>query len=127
MGALVEARSTTRRTSRWSTTSTGHARAQHVQPDVDYIVKESVIIIDEFTGRIWKAALLEGCTGLEAKENVKVQKRTDLAHTFQNYFAVPQAAGMTARHQERTNSRPSITCAWSRYHQIRNDPQRPAR
>ncbi|MDP2206640.1 MAG: preprotein translocase subunit SecA [Alphaproteobacteria bacterium] len=69
--------------------------------DVDYIVKDdSVIIIDEFTGRMMEGRRYsEGLhQALEAKEGVKIQHENQVlaSITFQNYFRMyPKLAGMT--------------------------------
>ncbi|HEU5047137.1 MAG TPA: preprotein translocase subunit SecA [Rickettsiales bacterium] len=69
--------------------------------DVDYIVKDdSVIIIDEFTGRMMEGRRYsEGLhQALEAKENVHIQNenQTLASITFQNYFRLyPKLSGMT--------------------------------
>ena len=71
------------------------------QKDVDYIVKnDSIIIIDEFTGRMMEGRRYsEGLhQALEAKEGVTVQNenQTLASITFQNYFRLyPKLAGMT--------------------------------
>ena len=71
------------------------------QRDVDYIVKnDSIIIIDEFTGRMMEGRRYsEGLhQALEAKEGVTVQNenQTLASITFQNYFRLyPKLAGMT--------------------------------
>ncbi len=69
--------------------------------DVDYIVKDnSVIIVDEFTGRLMPGRRYsEGLhQALEAKENVKIENenQTLASITFQNYFRMyDKLAGMT--------------------------------
>ncbi|HRJ67940.1 MAG TPA: preprotein translocase subunit SecA, partial [Alphaproteobacteria bacterium] len=69
--------------------------------DVDYIVKDdSVIIIDEFTGRMMEGRRYsEGLhQALEAKEGAKIQHENQVlaSITFQNYFRMyPKLAGMT--------------------------------
>jgi preprotein translocase subunit SecA len=69
--------------------------------DVDYIVKEgSVIIVDEFTGRLMPGRRYsEGLhQALEAKEKVKIENenQTLATITFQNYFRMyEKLAGMT--------------------------------
>jgi preprotein translocase subunit SecA len=69
--------------------------------DRDYIVKDgSVIIVDEFTGRLLPGRRFsEGLhQAIEAKENVKVQQesRTLATVTFQNFFRMyKKLSGMT--------------------------------
>ncbi len=69
--------------------------------DTDYIVKDdSIVIIDEFTGRMMEGRRFsEGLhQALEAKEGVTVQNenQTLASITFQNYFRLyPKLAGMT--------------------------------
>ena len=69
--------------------------------DVDYVVKDgSIIIIDEFTGRLMEGRRYsEGLhQAIESKENVKIQNenQTLASITFQNYFRMyPKLAGMT--------------------------------
>ena len=77
-------------------------RAHHMfTADVDYIVKDnSVIIIDEFTGRMMEGRRYsEGLhQALEAKERVEIQNenQTLASITFQNYFRLyPKLSGMT--------------------------------
>ncbi len=71
------------------------------QRDTDYIVKNnSVVIIDEFTGRMMEGRRYsEGLhQALEAKEGVTVQSenQTLASITYQNYFRLyPKLAGMT--------------------------------
>ncbi len=69
--------------------------------DKDYVVKDnSIIIVDEFTGRLqpgrrWSEGLHQA---IEAKEGVAVQQesRTFASITFQNYFRLyDKLAGMT--------------------------------
>ena len=69
--------------------------------DVDYVVKDgSVIIVDEFTGRLmsgrrWSDGLHQA---VEAKENVKIENenQTLATITFQNFFRMySKLAGMT--------------------------------
>ena len=69
--------------------------------DRDYVVKDdSIIIVDEFTGRLmygrrWSEGLHQA---VEAKENVKIQQesRTLATISFQNYFRMyEKLAGMT--------------------------------
>jgi len=69
--------------------------------DVDYIVKDnSVIIVDEFTGRLmpgrrWSDGLHQA---IEAKEGAKIERenQTLATITFQNYFRMyEKLAGMT--------------------------------
>lgn len=69
--------------------------------DVDYIIKEnSVVIVDEFTGRSmegrrWSDGLHQA---VEAKEGVAIQheNHTLASITFQNYFRLyPKLSGMT--------------------------------
>jgi preprotein translocase subunit SecA len=71
------------------------------QKDVDYVVKDGVVIIvDEFTGRQmpgrrWSDGLHQA---VEAKENVKIERenQTLATVTFQNYFRMyKKLAGMT--------------------------------
>ncbi len=71
------------------------------QRDVDYVVKDgSVIIVDEFTGRLmegrrWSDGLHQA---VEAKEGVKIESenQTLATITFQNYFRMyDKLAGMT--------------------------------
>lgn len=71
------------------------------QRDVDYIVQDnSIVIIDEFTGRMmpgrrWSEGLHQA---IEAKEGVRVQQenQTLASITFQNYFRLyDKLAGMT--------------------------------
>ncbi len=71
------------------------------QRDVDYVVKDgSVIIVDEFTGRLmegrrWSDGLHQA---VEAKEGVKIESenQTLATVTFQNYFRMyDKLAGMT--------------------------------
>jgi preprotein translocase subunit SecA len=69
--------------------------------DVDYIVRDdTVVIIDEFTGRMMTGRRYsEGLhQALEAKEHVTIQQenQTLATITFQNYFRLfPKLAGMT--------------------------------
>ncbi len=69
--------------------------------DTEYIVKDdSIIIIDEFTGRMMEGRRYsEGLhQAIEAKEGVSVQRenQTLASITFQNYFRLyPKLAGMT--------------------------------
>lgn len=71
------------------------------QSDKDYIVKDdSVVIIDEFTGRMMEGRRYSDGLhqALEAKEKVSVQNenQTLASITFQNYFRLyPKLAGMT--------------------------------
>ncbi len=76
------------------------ARALYVR-DREYVVREgSVVIVDEFTGRMqpgrrWSEGLHQA---IEAKEGVRVQQesRTMASITFQNYFKLyEKLAGMT--------------------------------
>ncbi|MFQ5353683.1 MAG: preprotein translocase subunit SecA, partial [Thermodesulfobacteriota bacterium] len=71
------------------------------QRDVDYVVKDgSVVIVDEFTGRLmegrrWSEGLHQA---VEAKEGVKIESenQTLATVTFQNYFRMyDKLAGMT--------------------------------
>ncbi len=71
------------------------------QRDVDYVVKDgSVIIVDEFTGRLmegrrWSDGLHQA---VEAKEGVKIESenQTLATITFQNYFRMyDKLSGMT--------------------------------
>ena len=74
---------------------------QLFQKDRDYIVKnDSVVIIDEFTGRMMEGRRYsEGLhQAIEAKENVTIQaeNQTLAQVTFQNYFRLyDKLAGMT--------------------------------
>ncbi len=69
--------------------------------DTEYIVKDdSIVIIDEFTGRMMEGRRYsEGLhQAIEAKEGVSVQRenQTLASITFQNYFRLyPKLAGMT--------------------------------
>ena len=69
--------------------------------DVDYIVKESeVIIVDEFTGRLMPGRRYSDGLhqALEAKEHVKIENENQTLEsiTFQNYFRMyDKLAGMT--------------------------------
>ncbi len=69
--------------------------------DTDYIVKDdTVIIIDEFTGRMMEGRRYSDGQhqALEAKEGVSIQQenQTLASITFQNYFRLyPKLAGMT--------------------------------
>lgn len=69
--------------------------------DVDYLVRNgSVLIIDEFTGRVMEGRRYSDGLhqALEAKEGVKIQSenQTLASITFQNYFRLyPKLAGMT--------------------------------
>ncbi len=69
--------------------------------DVDYIVKESeVIIVDEFTGRLMPGRRFSDGLhqALEAKEDVRIQSenQTLATITFQNYFRMyEKLSGMT--------------------------------
>ncbi len=69
--------------------------------DTDYIVKDdSVIIIDEFTGRMMEGRRYSDGLhqAIEAKEGVTIQNenQTLASITFQNYFRMyPKLAGMT--------------------------------
>jgi preprotein translocase subunit SecA len=74
---------------------------QLFQRDVDYVVKDSeIIIVDEFTGRLmpgrrWSDGLHQA---IEAKENVRIRQenQTLATVTFQNYFRMyEKLAGMT--------------------------------
>ena len=77
-------------------------RAHHLfEKDVDYVVKNSdIIIVDEFTGRLkegsrWSDGLHQA---IEAKEKVEVKRenQTLASITFQNYFKLyNKLAGMT--------------------------------
>ena len=71
------------------------------QKDKDYVVKgDSIVIVDEFTGRLqpgrrWSEGLHQA---IEAKEGVAIQQesRTFASITFQNYFRLyEKLAGMT--------------------------------
>ena len=108
----------------------GAARAQAVQRDTDYIVKDDkVVIIDEFTGRMMEGRRYsEGLhQALEAKERVQIQNenQTLASITFQNYFRLyPKLAGMTGtamteaanspRSTSSTSSRSRPTCRCQR-------------
>ena len=77
-------------------------KAYHLfKKDVDYMVKDgTVIIVDEFTGRLMPGRRYsEGLhQALEAKEHVKVERenQTLATITFQNYFRMyKKLAGMT--------------------------------
>ncbi len=77
-------------------------RANYIMAkDVDYVVKDnSVIIVDQFTGRLmYGRQFSEGLhQALEAKERVEIKKetRTLATITFQNYFRMyHKLAGMT--------------------------------
>ncbi len=69
--------------------------------DIDYVVKDgSVIIVDEFTGRLMMGRRYnEGLhQAIEAKEHVKIEKEsmTQATITFQNYFRMyKKLSGMT--------------------------------
>ncbi|MCR5693698.1 MAG: preprotein translocase subunit SecA [Clostridia bacterium] len=69
--------------------------------DIDYVVKDnSVIIVDEFTGRLmFGRRYNEGLhQAIEAKEGVKIEKEsmTQATITFQNFFRLySKIAGMT--------------------------------
>jgi preprotein translocase subunit SecA len=69
--------------------------------DVDYMVKEgTVIIVDEFTGRLMPGRRYSDGLhqALEAKENVRIEEeyQTLASITFQNYFRMyKKLAGMT--------------------------------
>ena len=77
-------------------------RAQHLfNIDVDYIIKDSeIVIVDEFTGRTlagrrWSDGLHQA---IEAKEGVPIQRenQTLASITFQNYFRLyEKLSGMT--------------------------------
>ncbi len=73
--------------------------------DIDYVVKDdSVIIVDEFTGRLmFGRRYNEGLhQAIEAKEHVKVEKEsmTQATITFQNYFRMyEKLSGMTGTAQ----------------------------
>ncbi len=76
------------------------AHKMHIR-DVDYIVKNnSVVIIDEFTGRMMEGRRYSDGLhqAIEAKENAKIQSenQTLASITFQNYFRLyPKLSGMT--------------------------------
>ena len=76
-----------------------------MKKDIDYVVKDgSVIIVDEFTGRLmFGRRYNEGLhQAIEAKEHVKVEKETmtQATITFQNYFRMYQKlSGMTGTAQ----------------------------
>ena len=67
--------------------------------DQHYVVQNGeVIIVDEFTGRLMPEDVGQRVApSCQAKENVPIQKenQTLASITFQNYFHVPQACGMT--------------------------------
>jgi len=68
--------------------------------DVDYVIKDGqVVIVDEFTGRLIRAALERRAPpAVEAKEKVKIERenQTLATITFQNYFRkYAKLAGMT--------------------------------
>lgn len=76
------------------------------QKDIHYIVRdESVIIVDEFTGRImpgrrWSEGLHQS---VEAKENVKIQNESETlaSITYQNFFLLySKLSGMTGTASE---------------------------
>jgi preprotein translocase subunit SecA len=73
--------------------------------EIDYIVKDnSIIIIDEFTGRMQEGRRFSDGLhqALEAKEGVRVrnENQTLASITFQNYFRLyPKLAGMTGTAQ----------------------------
>ncbi len=72
-----------------------------MKKDIDYVVKdESVIIVDEFTGRLmYGRRYNEGLhQAIEAKEHVKIEKEsmTQATITFQNFFRMySKLSGMT--------------------------------
>ena len=72
-----------------------------MKKDVDYVVEDdSVVIVDQFTGRLMKGrAFSEGLhQAIEAKEGVTIQKETKTLATitFQNYFRMyNKLSGMT--------------------------------
>lgn len=77
-------------------------RANHIMvKDVDYVVQDgTVIIVDQFTGRLMHGRQYsEGLhQALEAKENVEIKKETKTLATitFQNYFRMySKLSGMT--------------------------------
>ncbi|MFI3242428.1 MAG: preprotein translocase subunit SecA [Alphaproteobacteria bacterium] len=76
------------------------AHKMHIK-DVDYIVKDnSVVIIDEFTGRMMEGRRYSDGLhqAIEAKEGAKIQSenQTLASITFQNYFRLyPKLSGMT--------------------------------
>lgn len=73
--------------------------------DIDYVVKDdSIIIVDEFTGRLmFGRRYNEGLhQAIEAKERVKIQKEsmTQATITFQNFFRMyKKLSGMTGTAQ----------------------------
>jgi len=73
--------------------------------DIDYVVKDgSIIIVDEFTGRLmFGRRYNEGLhQAIEAKESVKIQKEsmTQATITFQNFFRMyHKLSGMTGTAQ----------------------------
>ena len=76
-----------------------------MKKDIDYVVKDgSVIIVDEFTGRLmFGRRYNEGLhQAIEAKEHVKIEKETmtQATITFQNYFRMyKKLSGMTGTAQ----------------------------
>ena len=66
--------------------------------DKEYVVKDGeVLIVDEHTGRISRAATTRGCQAIEAKEGVEIMENQTLATiTLQNFFRLyEKLAGMT--------------------------------
>ena len=76
-----------------------------MQRDIDYVIKDdSVIIVDEFTGRLmFGRRYNEGLhQAIEAKEHVKIEKEsmTHATITFQNFFRMyTKLSGMTGTAQ----------------------------
>ena len=76
-----------------------------MQRDIDYVIKDgSIIIVDEFTGRLmFGRRYNEGLhQAIEAKEHVKIEKEsmTHATITFQNFFRMyDKLSGMTGTAQ----------------------------
>ena len=76
-----------------------------MQRDIDYVIKDdSIIIVDEFTGRLmFGRRYNEGLhQAIEAKEHVKIEKEsmTHATITFQNFFRMyEKLSGMTGTAQ----------------------------
>src|SRR5690625_6169762 len=72
-----------------------------MQRDTDYVIEEeSVVIVDQFTGRLMKGRRYSDGLhqAIEAKEGLRIQKEsmTLASITFQNYFRMyNKLAGMT--------------------------------
>src|SRR5699024_2437678 len=72
-----------------------------IQRDTDYVIEEeSVVIVDQFTGRLMKGRRYSDGLhqAIEAKEGLRIQKEsmTLASITFQNYFRMyNKLAGMT--------------------------------